>query len=87
MHGGGEGRRGAISLLVTDSSMQTTSPQGRNQEAGPLTQAEGEGVGVQNSVNSGHMRRVGGLGGVMSAGLTGHITIYYVSTELLKMLS
>lgn len=40
-----EGRRGAISLLVTHSSMQTTSPQGRNQKAGPLTPAEREGGG------------------------------------------
>lgn len=38
------GRRGGeISLPVTDSSMQSMSPQGRDQEAGPLTQAEGEG--------------------------------------------
>lgn len=44
MQGGREGR-GAISRLVTDSSMQTTSPPGRNQEAGALTQAEGEGDG------------------------------------------
>lgn len=33
MWGGGEGP------AVTDSSMQSTSPQGRNQEAEPLTQA------------------------------------------------
>jgi len=45
MQGDGEGRRGAISLLVTDSSMQTMSPQGRNQEPGTLAQAEGEEVG------------------------------------------
>lgn len=41
----GKGGRGTISLLVTDSSMQTTSPQGRNQEVGPLTQPEEEGGG------------------------------------------
>ena len=39
----GKGGELTIGLLVTDSSMQTTSPQGRNQEAGPLTQAEEEG--------------------------------------------
>lgn len=45
MRRGVKGGRGTISLLVTDSSMQTTSPQGRNQEAGPLTQPEEEGGG------------------------------------------
>lgn len=45
VQGGREGRRGAISLLVTDSSMQTTFPQGKNQEGGLLTQAGREGGG------------------------------------------
>lgn len=36
---------GTISLLVTDNRMHSTSPQGWNQEAGPLTQAEREGGG------------------------------------------
>lgn len=44
---GREGRRGPVSPLVTDSSMQTTSPQGRSQEAGPLTQAEEKGGGSE----------------------------------------
>lgn len=44
---GREGRSGPISPLVTDSSMQTTSPQGRSQEAGPLTQAEEKGGGSE----------------------------------------
>lgn len=35
--------RGAISLLMTDSAVETMSPLGRNQEGGPLTQAEAEG--------------------------------------------
>lgn len=55
---GREGRRGPISPLVTDSSVQTTSPQGRSQEAGPLTQAEEKGGGSEQqrrSTSAGHI--------------------------------
>lgn len=69
---GRAGRRGAISLLVTDSSMQTTSPQGRNQEAGPLTQAEGEGGGNAEQWKLWPYEKGWGGSG-MSAGQTGHI--------------
>lgn len=43
--GRGEVERGALRLLMTDSSMQTVSPLGRNQDGGPLTEAEGEAEG------------------------------------------
>lgn len=62
MQGGKEWRRGTISPLVTDSSMQTTSPRGRNQEAGPFTQAEEKEVEVHSSVNYGHIRKIWGGG-------------------------
>lgn len=43
LQGRGEEKGVMISLLVTHSSMQTVSPQGRNQERGPLTLAVEEG--------------------------------------------
>lgn len=57
-----------MGLVVTDSSMQTTAPQARNREAGPLKQAEGQGGRNLNSDEYSHVRRVWGN---MSAGQTG----------------
>lgn len=82
--GAGEGEVGAISLLVTDSSMQTTSPQGRNQEAGPLTQAEEEGGGSAQQCKLWPYEEYSG--GAVSAGQTGQ-TDRLASSGLLKMSS
>lgn len=62
--------------------MQTTSPQGRNQEAGPLTQAEGEGGGSAEQCKLWPYEAFFGWGG-MSAGQTGQID-ELASTGLLK---
>lgn len=72
MQGGREWTRGTICPLVTDSSMQTTSPQGRNQEAGPLTQAEEKEVEVHSSVDYGPYEKDLGRRS-MSAGQVGQI--------------
>lgn len=81
----GKGGRGTISLLVTDSSMQTTSPQGKNQEVGPLTQPEEEGGGGAEECKVWPYEQdlwVRGGGG-MSAGQTGQ-TDQHSSTGLGK---
>lgn len=67
--------------VVTESSMQTTAPQARNQEAGPLKQAEGQGGRNQNSDGYSHVRRVWGN---MSAGQPGQ-TQDLASVGLLKV--